>query len=176
MKKTKIILSTIMLFILIMGCEKQNKEPEESIEIVGIVPVKASNEVSVFFEENVRTISNIILAEYNYDWQTFKDSCVIINSAEELPAFIDGTPVRYPTIDFDAYTLVIGQWVGGYSKYLMSQSLVAENEKEATINLIIGYKKETDVDYPEVVIPMCFWGFYPKFEAESLYINVTYKN
>ncbi|MDR2910375.1 MAG: esterase family protein [Bacteroidales bacterium] len=174
MKKTKIILSTIMLFILIMGCKKQNKEPEESIEIVGIVPVKASNEVSAFFEENVRPISNIILAEYNYDWQT--DICVIINSAEELPMFIEGNPVLYPTIDFDAYTLVVGQWIGGSGAlYLMYQSLVAENEKEAIINLIIGLRKEEGVDYAGIYnVP--FWGLYPKFEKESLYVKVTHKN
>ncbi|MDR2910519.1 MAG: hypothetical protein LBV47_04020 [Bacteroidales bacterium] len=44
MKKTKIILSTIMLIILIMGCEKQNKDSEN------IPPAAADCEVYSFLD------------------------------------------------------------------------------------------------------------------------------
>ncbi|MDR2968836.1 MAG: Ig-like domain-containing protein, partial [Tannerellaceae bacterium] len=147
---------------------EEQKDPEE--EVKGIQPVPVSeidDKVVAFFDEYKGMIANSIPLNQK------SDCFILINSRKKLPLIND---LQYPTIDFDAYTLVIGQWIGGGALYLMSQSLVVENGKKATMKLIIGEKKEEEVDYDHGIYPVPFWGLYPKFEAKSLYTNVTYKN
>ena len=88
------------------------------------------------------------------------DSCVMINSAEEfLQIDFINAPLELPVIDFDAYTLVIGQYVAVNSAYnLVSQGVVVETD-EILMNVLI---KRTQDKAFEVIDVKNFWGMYPK--------------
>jgi hypothetical protein len=148
--------------------QKPNENEIKPVALAGEV----GNQLTAFFEENVNRIAQSIFEEDGR--LPFIDTCVMINSVDEFPkADWGGTPFefQYPDINFDAYTLVIGQWVGGPSLYIWSQSLVVE-QNVATMNLIIGQKEGL---FDQNVYPMPFWRLYPKITAEAIHTNVDYK-
>lgn len=161
----KKIIYTLGILALLAGagCNKEGDFPN------GIKPItprgEAANQLTAFFDSNVRMIS-LILMPYEYG---VKDTCIMINSADELPQVdFEGNPVEYPDINFNDYTLVIGHWVNTGGKYLVSQSIVSKQD-EATINLIIG---QSEGIHSLPVIPVFFWGLYPKITSRTIDMHV----
>jgi hypothetical protein len=145
----------------------------------GEVGSESDKEVTAFFDENVYLITRAILDDNELS-PSVDDTCVMINSAEDLPEVTDiyGLPLEFPDIDFDTYTLVIGQrFVGGSgaSYYVLNQSMTIE---PPYVNLSL-IAKQREGPYPAVAIrtPLCYWGLYPKLsEKSTINVTVTYEN
>lgn len=166
------------LCVAFVACNEPN-EPKENDETSksGTLPIAdIPDEVTVFFDENVDLIAKAIFEKDGNLEVT--DRCVMINSVEGLPKTnYDDTPFEfeYPAVDFDTYTLVVGQWSQGHvSLYLASQSFVIE-DNIATMNLIIGVKEGIYTD-EYVPYPAFFWGLYPKIDSKTIETNVTLEN
>ena len=142
---------------------------------LSIVPLSVSDDVADYFDENAQLIARAAIND-NFD-PAFADCCLMINSTEELPETLgyDDLPLKYPDIDFDSHTLVLGQWIGGATSYLASQSVVVE-QGEAILNIKVDTKMETGVDYNSAIYPIYFWGIYPKIDANTISLNVTREN
>jgi hypothetical protein len=165
------------------GTEGPNNEefPESGIKpalplSAGETDSEADKEVTAFFDENAYLIGQAIIAQEYDNLGDFKfaDKCVMINSAEKLPAIngYDDTPLKYPAIGFDTYTLIIGQYVaihGGI--YLRGQAVVAEPEA-AIMNIRLG---AFDGPHDDAIQLKGFWGLYPKIDAKTINMNITRK-
>lgn len=173
MKKLSILFfAGLLISVLFVGCN----ELEEGTEINPVPVNNVDDEVAAFFYgENCPPLDFKSIEGGGID-DVGKDYCVMINSMDKLREIYrpnDNFP-ELPTVDFDSYTLIGGQWIGGGSLYLMSKNLVVEQDV-ATMNLTIAQKKEYGVGYNTGVYPIDFWGLYPKIEVEHININVIRK-
>jgi hypothetical protein len=134
---------------------------ETNYSVEGIKPVQASAPVLSFFGEHS---DNLSLGDNS-------PACLLINSVEEFEK-IAPPSVELPAIDFDKYTLVVGQWLYGNSaEYLGSRTLI-EGEDRVTMNLEVGIKEgeHTQEYVPRLSV---FWGIYPKISAKHININIV---
>ena len=103
-KKSLITLSLILVAILFsFGCNKKSIEPDEPIVVEESYPKEVS-----FTDYS---------SEYNYCQLpnfTKNDSCIIINSNEELKNYIECWNGIYPEVDFTKYSLLLA---GGRSPF-----------------------------------------------------------
>ena len=149
--------------------------PEDQTEI-GIAPIEVSDDVAAFFN-NYQTLKALGWAFFDKISESGlghispdADSCVMINSAEQLPE-LEG--LEYPEIDFDSATLILGVAIaksGGY--YIASQSLSLDNDG-ALMSVGMNRRREEDTLYHMTVTPIYFWGIYPKISATTIDITVT---
>ncbi len=176
MKKIMTFLSAGLLMITLctgLAACNEPKAPEQEPNENEIQLVEVSDEIAAFFDENVNLIGSSIFFDRN-DWENneFVEACVMINSEEEFMQidFRGQTTPLLPTINFDSYTLVIGQWVSGNgASHLESTKLIVRDDT-ATVNLIMSKDDlRFDVFHP---LPIYFWGIYPKIDTETIGINV----
>lgn len=169
-----------LICVLCAGCNEL-KQMEEGAEVNPIPVSEVDDEVSAFFENNVPLIGSSIFYEYDSEKGEIVDSCLLINSMEELPkANYDGTPFdfEYPAIDFDAYTLVIGQFAMDYhgNNYIASKRLVIkQNVAIMNLNAVHELKKGAAYTTDVFFIPVYFWALYPKTDAKSIHLNISYE-
>lgn len=138
----------------------------------GIAPVKADAELTAFFEENGQAITQSLF------WQEDEfgtprpllpvDTCTVINSAEEFGQ-IDfshlGVSPDLPYVDFEKYTLVVGQWKPMNSGQYLHRQLLSSDFGMKKMNLIVKTTEGIHQQYAPIQI---FWGVYPKFERQTI--------
>ena len=118
----------------------------------GILPVSAPEDVEFFFESRLPpsdySHSNTI---FNFGEET---ECFVINDVDDFKA-VAPESVTLPEIDFDKYTLIIGQVVMGSPGYrFVSQSIHTDTLK-------VVYKNLGGAS-PAVMTSYYFWGLYDK--------------
>ena len=92
-----------------------------------------------------------------------KDECYVINSLEELKSIYCGER-EIPYIDFDKYTLVIGQKVmPDFYHPVYKQELKFLNHR-CDLNL---YVPDYDLGF-KAIQHFYYWAFYPKFNTEGI--------
>ena len=102
------------------------------------------------------------------------DICKIINNQEELKKNYSGKGY-IPEIDFQRYTLVLGQKVLSERYHpLIRQELIAD-KGQLVINLYIP-KPNEKMKYHKEPQYLYFWGIYPKFKVNSTSINLIEEN
>ncbi len=157
------------------------------LEETGILPVQASDmnaEIAAFLNDSqtLRALGETLFLKPDESGLInleFPDSCVIINSAAELPELPEylfpDTPsgYKYPAIDFDSHTLVIGIFGDNGGDIIVSKHFVVE-QSTAIMNITLG-KRSGDDFYPTMTMPAYFWGLYPKINASTIRVNVTRK-
>lgn len=101
-----------------------------------------------------------------------KDTCILINSEEELKECYSGT-LALPTIDFTRYTLVLGQRVrpGSFCE-ITSHQIRETNDKMILDIMITDFSNIYNVSYDPIM--HSFWGLYPKLTVKSLSVNEIY--
>ena len=181
MKKSMYIFGILALLLAGTACNNSDDGDPQENELPGIQPIvladelgtELSEELTAFFEENLAFIATSIYKNYHefLVGGVKIDSCVMINSVEEFQAidFLNDMTFELPPIDFDAYTLVIGQYVANCNCDI-EQYIVVESEK-ATMNVRV--RKGLNYLYPGYSWRHFFWGLYPKLTSESILTNVT---
>lgn len=116
----------------------------------GVLPVSASEDVESFFE------SHLPPSDYSHSNTSFnfgeETECFVINDVDDFKA-VAPESVTLPEIDFDKYTLIIGQVVMGSPGYrFVSQSIHTDTLKVVYKNLG-GASPATMTSY-------YFWGLY----------------
>ncbi len=175
MKKTLILFCAgVLMSALCVGfvaCNepKDSEQNEEGTEIQPVSVSEVNAELATFLDDNDGMIMGSLFDEGKLI--TGKDSCVMINSEDELPGtdYIDNT--EYPAIDFDAYTLVIGGCFKGDTAWNIAQQSIVVGPKEITMYI----QAERPEDMGGFAIPSIipFWGLYPKLP--NLPISVVCK-
>ncbi len=170
-----------MLLALIAGCnadgQKSGENGPDTPTVIGTPPVSASDEVAAFFEKNSKLLARSVFEKYSEKHGAriplYVDSCVMINSLEQYRQidFYDDSLADLPIIDFDKYTLIIGQYSaadGGY--YIMSQGVVV-GEEEMTMNIGLG-RYET---HHLAAVELPFWGLYEKLPPKPIIVQPSVK-
>ncbi len=186
MKTLRYILSAGVLVsvmcVSLVACNEP-EGPEQNSEGTEIQPIpvnEMSDEVADFFNDfqSLRTLGKTIFRKVNESGViiiTPTDSCVVVNSMEELPE-VDcyGNPFEFPVIDFDSHMLVVGVFADKGGEHVVSQRFTVE-QNIASMNITVGHRDDGDF-HPAMDIPGYFWGIYPKTAITSINTNVIRNN
>ena len=155
MKSNVLILKAVLLLLggNLVACD-DSKEPE----VVGTPPVAASEEVTAFFTTHLPESSyNCSEVKFNFSEIDFGETeCFLINSTEEFEA-VAPPSVVLPVIDFEKYTLIIGQHLLGESGKM-------------TLNLV--YSRMGGAS-PTVITTFYVWGLYSKLPGSAIDVKIT---
>ena len=166
MKSNVLILKAILLLLggNLVACD-DSKEPE----VVGTPPVAASEEVTAFFTTHLPESSyNCSEVKFNFSEIDFGETeCFLINSTEEFEA-VAPPSVELPVVDFDKYTLIIGQHWMGHPGYSFEKQVVDTESDKMTLNLVY---KQLKGGTPAIMTIFYFWGLYDKLPEKTLTVN-----
>lgn len=166
--KTNILTVTAALLMLggFVACN-DSEEPE----YIGTPPVTAPADVSAFFKTYLPSSSySRPEPEFNFSEIDSRDiECFVINSMEEFEA-VAPPAVELPVIDFDKYTLIIGQhWMGDPGYTFEKQAVDSDSESDKMI-LNLVYKRLGGA-HPASMTNFYFWGLYTKLPEKTLTVN-----
>ena len=132
-------------------------------------PVTASADVSAFFKTYLPSSSSSHPEpEFNFSEIDDRDiECFVINSMEEFEA-VAPPSVELPVIDFDKYTLIIGQHWMGHPGYSFEKQVVDTESDKMTLNLVY---KQLKGGTPAIMTIFYFWGLYDKLPEKTLTVN-----
>ena len=143
--KTRIL--TLTAALLLLGGFVACNDSEES-EYIGTPPVTASADVSAFFKTYLPSSSS--------------------SHPEPEFNFSEIDSVELPVIDFDKYTLIIGQHWMGHPGYSFEKQVVDTESDKMTLNLVY---KQLKGGTPAIMTIFYFWGLYDKLPEKTLTVN-----
>ena len=166
MKSNVLILKAVLLLLggNLVACD-DSKEPE----VVGTPPVAASEEVTAIITTHLPERSyNCSEVKFNFSEIDFGETeCFLINSTEEFEA-VAPPSVVLPVIDFEKYTLIIGQHLLGDPGYSFEKQVVDTESDKMTLNLVY---KQLKGGTPAIMTIFYFWGLYDKLPEKTLTVN-----
>ena len=169
-KKLLLMMSLVLSFRLFSACSNSD---EMNIDSAGILPISEEDghtTISDFFNSELPsdTYSESFFVVSNQKIE--EDICKVINSGEELQTIYSGDKVL-PEIDFQRYTLVMGQTIMPAHGYrLVKQELITNAlDFSPVLNLYVNNIYEYK---PAAIAPLYFWGIYPKMDISYIKINV----
>lgn len=95
-----------------------------------------------------------------------RDECYVINSLQELKSIYCGDD-ELPELDFDKYTLVIGQKVNPDAFYPVLKQDLTFLDNKCLLNLYVPDFKELNTTN----VPFYYWALYPKFNTEGINVG-----
>ena len=170
MKSNVLILKAVLLLLggNLVACD-DSKEPE----VVGTPPVAASEEVTAFFTTHLPESSyNCSEVKFNFSEIDFGETeCFLINSTEEFEA-VAPPSVELPVIDFDKYTLIIGQHWMGHPGYSFEKQAVDTDTESGKMTLNLVYSRMGGAS-PTVITTFYIWGLYSKLPGSAIDVKIT---
>ncbi|MBQ9660766.1 MAG: hypothetical protein IJV37_05825 [Bacteroidales bacterium] len=161
--KTHLILATICLSGLLVGCQNQFETIFGDLPGEGVLtPVEISGSGlpdETFTGESFQALAQSFLTG---SAPVLEDYAVIVNDAQAFREAEEKTGYQLPAIDFEKYSLVIGKWLSPMFQvlYLKSQRVVKE-KGEVTLYLRIGDMKMLTTQ-PGGQVPRYFGALYEK--------------
>ena len=170
MKSNVLILKAVLLLLggNLVACD-DSKEPE----VVGTPPVAASEEVTAFFTTHLPESSyNCSEVKFNFSEIDFGETeCFLINSTEEFEA-VAPPSVVLPVIDFEIYTLIIGQHLLGDPGYSFEKQAVDTDTESGKMTLNLVYSRMGGAS-PTVITTFYIWGLYSKLPGSAIDVKIT---
>ena len=168
--KTRIL--TLTAALLLLGGFVACNDSEES-EYIGTPPVTASADVSAFFKTYLPSSSSSHPEpEFNFSEIDDRDiECFVINSMEEFEA-VAPPSVVLPVIDFEKYTLIIGQHLLGDPGYSFEKQAVDTDTESGKMTLILVYSRMGGAS-PTVITTFYVWGLYSKLPGSAIDVKIT---
>ena len=93
----------------------------------------------------------------------------VINSRQELAEIYQGEK-ELPEIDFDKYTLIIGQQIMPYHGFYVAQKDLSAGDNGLVLTL---YARNDDELLSCAHQNLYFWGLYPKLSQKMVSVNVV---
>jgi len=97
-----------------------------------------------------------------------KDTVCIINSRQELADVYQGKK-ELPAIDFNKYTLIIGQQNMPYLGFFVAKKVLLKGDNGLILNL---YTKNEEELLSCAIQNLYFWGIYPKLSQKTISVNI----
>ena len=91
----------------------------------------------------------------------------VINSQQELADIYVGKK-KLPEIDFDKYTLIIGQQIMPYCGFYVAKKELLADDSGLILNL---YARNDRESLPCASQNLYFWGLYPKLSQKTITVN-----
>ena len=96
-----------------------------------------------------------------------KSKCLVINSTEELKNhYLDNYP--FPEVDFDKYTLIVGQKIMSEAYYTVLRQELISFDDELRLNV---YVPKLDGAYTAFQ-NLFYWGLYPKVKSSNITVKL----
>ena len=165
MKKLVYLLNGLLLTAALAACSSDYDDPPEQ-----------PNSHQAFFDEALPYLPNLPVELSPFSFQPNKESeFFVINNEQELRNLYKGEK-DLPQLDFEHYTLIIGQMLMGAASYHLDAIKVRIYEDK---NVLSIYTREPQYVYC-TLYNMYFWGVFPKIEKEIdnniLWLNTKMQN
>ena len=158
MKKSFLI---IVAIVLCFSCDDKDK-------IINPVLLADEETIVAFFEKHLPTPS-LSTSECFFVGDE-NDGCIMINSMDELIKNMVCSSIVPPEIDFNLYTLIVGQHQMPNSYYyIVEQNIVESGRSRLILNLRV--KLPDDGHWP-AFSKLYYWGIYPKLENKTINVNL----
>ena len=109
-----------------------------------------------------------IIDPVDHDGMPIMENMVyVINSQQELADIYVGKK-KLPEIDFDKYTLIIGQQIMPYCGFYVAKKKLSLGDNSLILNL---YAKNDRESLPCAMQNLYFWGLYPKQSQKTITVN-----
>lgn len=181
MKKVVFMMSLLLTLGLFSACSKDNEmgfngddeqmipipengEVLQSVDATNLRNSKGDPEVFYFFNDELP----ISARSGSFFVDSDKDECYVINNIEELNKIYCGDR-ELPFIDFEHYTLVIGQKITPNAFYPVLKQNVEFRDKKCQLNL---YVPNFNVDNTTFKY-FYFWALYPKFRTDGISTKIV---
>ena len=168
MKKYVLFISVIVAATWLCACSSDDDDNDfEEINPNAIQPVNLTDgDIVDFFNIDPHRWSTPFFTDGDYDNKVY-----IINSRQELADVYLGEK-ELPTIDFDKYTLIIGQQkMPCLGFYITKKELVpSENGLQLTI-----YARNDGEILSLMIQRLFFWGLYPKLSQTTITVKAIKK-
>lgn len=167
MKKVFFILGMLLSLGMFSACSSSddidNDSSDDFVELTPVDEGDAFAAISDFFQSN-----QYHGTEYrNFFEGSDESQCLVINSTDELLSKYTGIDT-FPEIDFNKYTLIVGQEMMPESYYIiLRQELVLK-----------GYELILKVYVPELeggytaIQHLFYWGLYPKIHSSKISVQI----
>jgi hypothetical protein len=162
----------------IVDSSEKNSEGDHDMLITPLDDFEGFAAISEFFNSElpsttyskgffIDTNNNINVDKVHVGDETYK----IINSKNELSKIYSGEK-PLPEIDFQHYTLVVGQIIMPAIGYQCVKQEISYTQKDnnAVLNLYVENIYELN---PCMIVPLYFWGLYPKTHLSNIKVNIT---
>lgn len=165
MKALFLKLSSAILFISSASVSCSDYGKEDFIEKT-IIPVSNNVEITSFFEKYLP--SPALSPSDCFFVDNANDTCFLINSMKQFQKLTSCSEL--PEIDFESYTLIVGQRTVPNSFYsILEQKIIETSVLELNLVLDLG-----ENHYP-AFSTLYFWGIYPKLSGKkTLNINIKF--
>ena len=108
-----------------------------------------------------------------------QDTCYVVNSYEDFRSIYFGED-KLPEVDFDTYTLIVGQHFCDAFRFAVMSEIYPKkqvfSEKEGEYALDIYYTLSKDSIWLNADVYAHFWGMYPKINAKEIKIDIITDN
>lgn len=144
---------------------------DDSIDNEGVPPIEPPQEVKAFFNGHLPSYSTTgNKSVFNFSEIEYGDSeCFVVNSDEDFKAIVNPETLL-PPVDFEKYTLVVGQHsMSNPGFVLFSQSIIDLGDK---INLCLTYKSLDGASSDQLAV-YYFWGLYNKLPEKPLSLKIN---
>ena len=175
-------IALMMATAMIVGCSSDEDE-DDNIDDNIIMPVNvADGPVAEFFKTELpeRDSSSDDYRQtksFFFDPETLggvgisENFFYVINSRQELANIYLGDK-ELPEIDFDKYTLIVGQQIMPFlGFYVGKKELVADNDR-LVFNLYARHDSNDDSLLSLALQHLYFWAVYPKLSQKTIEVNV----
>lgn len=170
--KKKLLLIMSVLVSLRLFCACSNNEENDVLSSIKQIEIDSGTRD---FLSTELPVSSYIHWSYGFFQEIYTDTCLIINSNEELQRIYDESVSKLPelAIDFKRNTLVVGQH-RIYERFTLPKKLerLIMYEKADNYTLQVYYQKgDNDVDFgiPKLAY---YWGVYPKLKDKKVVVNI----
>ena len=180
-KKNWAAIALMMAAAMIVGCSSDNDEDDNIIMPANVV----DESVAEFFQTELPEVHSSSenysrhTTSFFYDPEAYngmgsvilENSFCVINSRQELADIYLGDK-ELPEIDFDKYTLIVGQQIMPFlGFYVGKKELVVDNDR-LVFNLYA--RNDMNDDFLRELALQClyFWAVYPKLSQKAISINV----
>ena len=129
--------------------------------------------VTAFFTTHLPESSyNCSEVKFNFSEIDFGETeCFLINSTEEFEA-VAPPSVVLPVIDFEKYTLIIGQHLLGDPGYSFEKQAVDTDTESGKMTLNLVYSRMGGAS-PTVITTFYVWGLYSKLPGSAIDVKIT---
>jgi len=160
----KITLKITVALLITSSCQQTMNISEKIID-----PITPSNDVIVFFEKYLPMQSFPSTECFFFNKEDNEDKCIIINNVDEFKKNFSCSSTKFPDIDFESNTLIIGQHrVSNICDYTIKQEIVLKSDK-AILNLNWSCPNGAYASFGTLY----YWGIYPKFQVKTISVNIT---
>lgn len=180
MKKVMLFMTNssfvLLLLIIAVGCSGDSDEPKESpIEtetrhidgsIITVAGDMSNYDALYDFFNKELPIMSVSRQSDTFRFDNLSDTCYLVNSYDELQSIYVGKK-QLPAIDFDSYTLIVGQKCSNN----MYDTLDKQSFYEKDGNYFLDLFFTSEIVHPMVVY-YNYWGLYPKVSKKEIYINI----